>query len=93
MQESPRILSTKKLLPNQKQFLLNANFAVIEADFIEIKGWKATGNKITYDTFKSAKLLSEKVGTWEEEVKEEVISESIVPEIVADELDGQKTLF
>jgi topoisomerase IV subunit A len=63
------------------------------ADFIEIKGWKATGNKITYDTFKSAKLLSEKVGTWEEEVKEEVISESIVPEIVADELDGQKTLF
>jgi len=63
------------------------------AEFIEIKGWKATGNKITYDTFKSAKLLSEKVGTWEEEVKEEVISESIVPEIVADELDGQKTLF
>lgn len=37
MQESIRILSTKKLLPNQKQFLLNANFAVIEADFIEIK--------------------------------------------------------
>ncbi len=63
------------------------------AEFIEIKGWKATGNKITYDTFKSAKLLSEKVGTWEEEVKEEVISESIVPDIVADELDGQKTLF
>jgi topoisomerase-4 subunit A len=63
------------------------------ADFIEIKGWKATGNKITYDTFKSAKLISEKVGTWEEEVKEEVISESIVPEIIADELDGQKTLF
>jgi len=63
------------------------------ADFIEIKGWKATGNKITYDTFKSAKLLSEKVGTWEEEVKEEIISESIVPEIIVDELDGQKTLF
>jgi topoisomerase IV subunit A len=63
------------------------------ADFIEIKGWKATGNKITYDTFKSAKLLSEKVGTWEEEVKEEIISESIVPEIITDELDGQKTLF
>jgi uroporphyrinogen-III synthase len=37
MQESIRILSTKKLLPNQKQFLLNANFSVIEADFIEIK--------------------------------------------------------
>ena len=29
-----RIISTKKLLPNQKQFLLNANFSVVEADFI-----------------------------------------------------------
>jgi len=36
MPEPIRILSTKKLLPNQKQFLLNANFSVIEADFIEI---------------------------------------------------------
>lgn len=35
MPEPIRILSTKKLLPNQKQFLLNANFAVIEADFIQ----------------------------------------------------------
>jgi len=31
-----RILSTKKLLPNQKQFLLNAGLAVLEADFITI---------------------------------------------------------
>ena len=31
-----RILSTKKLLPNQKQFLLNAGLSVIEADFIQI---------------------------------------------------------
>jgi len=31
-----RILSTKKLLPNQKQFLLNAGFSVIEADFIRV---------------------------------------------------------
>lgn len=30
-----RILSTKKLLSNQKQFLLNANFSVVEADFIK----------------------------------------------------------
>lgn len=29
-----RILSTKKLLSNQKQYLLNANFNVVEADFI-----------------------------------------------------------
>ncbi len=34
MSDSIRILSTKKLLSNQKQFLLNANFNIIEADFI-----------------------------------------------------------
>lgn len=45
MQESIRILSTKKLLPNQKHFLLNANFAVIEADFIEIKNKEFHINK------------------------------------------------
>jgi uroporphyrinogen-III synthase len=32
-----RILSTKKLQSNQKQFLLNAGFSVVEADFIAIK--------------------------------------------------------
>jgi|SRR6218665_654075 len=32
-----RILSTKKLQSNQKQFLLNAGFSVVEADFIEIR--------------------------------------------------------
>ena len=32
-----RILSTKTLLSNQKQFLLNADFSVIEADFIATK--------------------------------------------------------
>lgn len=35
MQNQIRILSTKKLLSNQKQFLLNANFNLIEADFIQ----------------------------------------------------------
>lgn len=35
-----RILSTKKLLPNQKQFLLNANFSVIEAEFITVENKK-----------------------------------------------------
>src|SRR5690606_39622859 len=30
------VLSTKKLNSNQKQFLLNAGFSVIEADFIKI---------------------------------------------------------
>lgn len=29
-----RVLSTKKLQPNQKQFLLNAGISVVEADFI-----------------------------------------------------------
>jgi uroporphyrinogen-III synthase len=32
-----RILSTKKLQTNQKQYLLNAGFSVIEADFISIQ--------------------------------------------------------
>ncbi len=31
-----RVLSTKRLRPNQKNFLLNAGFAVVEADFIKI---------------------------------------------------------
>ena len=35
MTKQTNILSTKKLLPNQKQELLNANFTVIEEDFIE----------------------------------------------------------
>lgn len=36
------ILSTKKLLPNQKQVLLNANFEVIEEDFIFITSLRGT---------------------------------------------------
>lgn len=37
MEKSIRIVSTKKLQPNQKQFLLNADFRLIEADFIQIE--------------------------------------------------------
>lgn len=37
-----RILSTKRLRPNQKQFLLNAGFSVIDADFIRIENKKTT---------------------------------------------------
>ncbi|HEX9981490.1 MAG TPA: uroporphyrinogen-III synthase [Flavobacterium sp.] len=37
MNKTIRILSTKKLLPNQKQFLLNAGFSLVEADFIGIR--------------------------------------------------------
>ena len=37
MEKAIRILSTKKLQPNQKQFLLNADFRLIEADFIQIE--------------------------------------------------------
>lgn len=37
MQNSIRILSTKKLLPNQRQELLNANFELTEVDFISTK--------------------------------------------------------
>ncbi len=63
------------------------------ADFIEVKGWKAIGNKITYDNFKSAKLLSDKVGQWQEEDKPDNTKPSDGGDIVIDELDGQKTLF
>ena len=37
MKQSIRILSTKKLASNQKQFLLNANIALVEANFISIE--------------------------------------------------------
>lgn len=37
MNGAVRILSTKKLQQNQKQFLLNAGMAVVEADFIRIR--------------------------------------------------------
>jgi uroporphyrinogen-III synthase len=37
MENKIRIVITKKLLPTQKQYLLNAYFSVVEADFIGIK--------------------------------------------------------
>ena len=40
MEKSIRIVSTKKLKSNQKQFLLNAGFRLVEADFIQIKSHK-----------------------------------------------------
>ena len=68
---------------------------ILLADFIEVKGWKALGNKITYDNFKSAKLLSDKIGAWitEEPLKEEAPLSADDAKVIADELDGQKTLF
>lgn len=36
MENQIRIYSTKKLLPNQRQYLLNAGFSVTEADFINV---------------------------------------------------------
>jgi uroporphyrinogen-III synthase len=36
MENQIRLLSTKKLSENQKQLMLNANFAIDEADFIEV---------------------------------------------------------
>lgn len=46
MAQPIRILSTKKLLVNQKQFLLNANFSVVEADFITIHPKEVTIDKV-----------------------------------------------
>ena len=46
MQDQINILSTKILLPNQKQELINANFNVIEADFISTENKDFELNKI-----------------------------------------------
>ena len=52
MENKIRIVSTKKLLTNQKQYLLNASFSVIEADFIEVIGkmfeYKNTNNYLVF---------------------------------------------
>ena len=54
MENQIRILSTKKLLTNQKQYLLNANFSVVEADFIGIKNIDFTvGNDNEFLIFSS----------------------------------------
>lgn len=37
MKNQVRIVSTKKLQANQKQYLLNAKFSVVDSDFIKIK--------------------------------------------------------
>jgi len=42
MEHPIRIYSTKKLLPNQRQYLLNAGFVVAEADFIAVANKKFT---------------------------------------------------
>ena len=42
MRNQLRIVSTKKLQANQKQYLLNANYSLVEADFIKIKLKKFT---------------------------------------------------
>ncbi len=54
MENQIRIMSTKKLLTNQKQYLLNANFSVVEADFIGIKNIDFTvGNDNEFLIFSS----------------------------------------
>jgi len=64
--ETFRILSTKKLQPNHKQFLLNAGLSVIEADFIAIQSvpfeFKAIGQNLLFtsqNAFKSFLLNGE----------------------------------
>jgi uroporphyrinogen-III synthase len=46
MENQIRILSTKKLLDNQKQYLLNSFFSVIEIDFIAVKNKNLDLSKI-----------------------------------------------
>ncbi|UMY66316.1 MULTISPECIES: uroporphyrinogen-III synthase [unclassified Flavobacterium] len=53
-----RILSTKRLQPNQKQFLLNAGLSVIEADFISVKARSFTLSNVgEYLIFTSANAV------------------------------------
>jgi uroporphyrinogen-III synthase len=70
--EAVRILSTKKLLPNQKQYLLNAGFSVLEANFIKIAYVSFNLNTIcqnliftSQNAFKSF-LLNEKSSAYRE---------------------------
>jgi topoisomerase-4 subunit A len=54
---------------NDKKETLEQKLDLVE--FMDIKGWKSIGNKITYDKFVSAKLISPKVGEWAEAVEAE----------------------
>lgn len=49
MKEPVRILSTRKLLPNQRQHLLHANFSVVEADFIAVQPISFSLPQSTFD--------------------------------------------
>lgn len=57
-----RILSTKKLQANQKQFLLNAGFSVLEADFIQITAKEFTftniNDNLIFTSGNAVKLVS-----------------------------------
>jgi uroporphyrinogen-III synthase len=68
MKEQIRILSTKKLLPSQKQFLLNAGFSVIEADFIGIRykvpELKEVNDNLIFTSTNAVKSVSRQTLTW-----------------------------
>lgn len=49
MEDKVRVVSTKKLLPAQRQYLLNANFALIDADYIEVRSKAFTISAKTAD--------------------------------------------
>ena len=61
-----RILSAKKLQPNQRQYLLNAGFAVTEADFIGIKykefAARDIADNLIFTSQNAVKAVAEKYG-------------------------------
>lgn len=64
-----RILSTKKLKANQKQFLLNAGFSVVEADFISIKNkefaFSNIKDNLVFTSQNAVKAVSDQPGVQE----------------------------
>jgi uroporphyrinogen-III synthase len=67
MKQPIRILSTRKLLVNQKQFLLNANISLVEADFISIHqkkvGVETINENLIFTSQNSVVSLIENLGS------------------------------
>ena len=74
MSASIRVLSTKKLQSNQKQYLLNAGFAVIDADFISIEPLPFSVEASAYDMLIfSSQNAVEQVLSIQEEIKDKPV--------------------
>ena len=48
-------------------------------EFIEVKGWKAVGNRLSFDTVKKITMTSDKNGIPEPVIQEESLEEEVDP--------------